>query len=188
MLSEYSTIVEQMFLHYNVEELERWKSGDIELVPEKNLNYKGPGLSNGYGYGEFFAKRYLELQGHYVFSNDFDFTSKNSMHESNNRIIREVIGDELFNKIHMKISQASQLGIVVKEPDLLVIKPKMFFIEVKRDNDHIQPGQDTFAILVQNLFNIPFKVCRVLPNGRECNLAPMIFTKQLPVDLMKSHL
>ena len=40
------------------------------------LDRKGPGVSNGYGFGEWMAERYFRDQGYYVFNDTFDLICK----------------------------------------------------------------------------------------------------------------
>lgn len=187
MLNEYSTTINQMLLHYDVQELERWRKGDKSLVPEKNINAKGPGLLNGYHYGEFVAERYFKSLGYTVFNNEFNLTSEKSKYHINNKIIKQALGDEKYTKLHEKLKQFEKNKILIKEPDLIVIGPEIFFVEVKRDNDSLKDGQDTFALVVQNLFDIPFKICKVLPLEKEYDISPIKITKSLPSEIMEEY-
>lgn len=187
MLNEYSTTINKMLIHYDVQELERWRKRDNSLVPQKKLNEKGPGLANGYYYGEFVAERYFKSLEYTVFNNEYDLISQNSKYDFNNKIIEQAIGRTTYCRLRKKINEFNEYKIKIKQPDLIVISPEIFFVEVKRDNDSLKDGQSVFGIVAQNLFNIPFKLCKVLPLGKEYDISPIKITQFLPPEIMDEY-
>lgn len=55
-----SISIETLIIPYKAELLNRWKERNNDIVPSFMLDWKGPGISNGYGFGEWMAKKYLE--------------------------------------------------------------------------------------------------------------------------------
>lgn len=60
------------------------------------LDRKGPGVSNGYGFGEWMAERYFRDQGYYVFNDTFDLISKKSKYKQYNKMIKAIIDSNKF--------------------------------------------------------------------------------------------
>ncbi|XNQ37878.1 hypothetical protein AA0X95_04650 [Bacillus sp. 1P10SD] len=48
-----SMIIEKMTIPYEEEILQKWKKRDSSIVPSFMLAWNGPGISNGYGFGEW---------------------------------------------------------------------------------------------------------------------------------------
>lgn len=67
--------VEQIIIPYEKELLLKWKDRDTMVVPSFMLDWNGPGIVNGYGFGEWMAERYFRDKGYYVFTN-FDVYAK----------------------------------------------------------------------------------------------------------------
>lgn len=183
---EYSVIISQVTFHYDINELQRWRTGD-KFVPERYLNAKGPGLSNGYGYGEFVVERYFKALGYTVINNEFDLISKKSKYAANNNRIKNALGEEKYDKLHKKLIQVCEHNIPIKQPDLIILAPEIFFVEVKRDNDLIRDGQDTFGIVVQTIFDIPFKLYKLLPTQKNPYISQCKLTKLLPCEIMEEY-
>ena len=72
-----SISIETLTIPYEAELLDRWKERNNNFVPSFMLDWKGPGVSNGYGFGEWMAEKYFRDQGYYVFNDTFDLISKN---------------------------------------------------------------------------------------------------------------
>jgi hypothetical protein len=47
--------IEQLTIPYKKDLLVKWKNRDPSIVPSFMLNWNGPGISNGYGFGEWMA-------------------------------------------------------------------------------------------------------------------------------------
>ena len=67
--------IEQITIPYDKELLLKWKARDESIGPSFMLDWNGPGINNGYGFGEYMAERYFEDQGYHVFANEFDLLS-----------------------------------------------------------------------------------------------------------------
>lgn len=180
MLKQYDVEIEQILLHYDPTELERWRQGDPALVPERVLQWEGPGMANGYGYGEFFVKRYLESIGHEVIANEFDIYSGRSKYKDNNLRIEAAMGSSAYNVLKNVLHKMSDDGIKLEQPDLCIISPQMFFGEVKRDKDELRDPQALFAVIIWELMGIPFKVYKLLPQGQEWKPAPIYRSDIIP--------
>lgn len=177
---EHKFIVEQFLIHYDPEELKRWRKGDKLLVPERYLKFKGPGLSNGYGYGEFVAGRYLKDLGNEVIINDYGLIGTKSKYAYNNNRIESALGKEKFERLRKAIKILLEQSIRIEQPDLCVISPEIFFAEVKRDKDSLRKPQRRFAALVSVIFHIPFKVYKILPAGTEFHASPIEIIEAIP--------
>jgi len=173
MLKEYELEIEQIILYYDPLELERWRIGDPSLVPEKVLNGKGPGMANGYGYGEYFVQRCLNSKGHEVIANEYDIYSKKSKYRENNLLIQEAIGQNNYSRLQNVLRNIAGDGVKLEQPDLCIIKPELYFAEVKKDRDYLRNSQKIFSIVLWELLKIPFKVYKLVPYGKSYNISSL---------------
>jgi len=180
MLKQYDVEIKEILLHYDPSELERWRQGDPALVTERVLQWDGPGMANGYGYGEFFVKRYLENKGHEVIANEFDIYSIKSKYRDNNLRIEAAMGSSEYNRFKDILHRMFDDGIKFEQPDLCVIGPEVFFAEVKREQDPLRDPQAVFAIILQEVLGIPFKVYKLLPYGKEYSPSTIYRSEILP--------
>lgn len=182
MNKEYTVKIEQEFITYDPFELEQWRLGNPNLVPQHWLNSKGPGLANGYGYGEFFVERHLEKTGAKVIANAFDIMSKKSKYIENNKCIEAVMGHKNYKRLQDVLNRIIKDGIKVENPDLCVLKPNLFYAEVKKDKDRIRQSQKVFAIVIWEIFRIPFKIYKLLPNGKTYDESPILCREWLSTE------
>ena len=180
MLKQYDVEIEQILLHYDPLELERWRKGDPDLVPEWVIQWKGPGMEHGYGYGEFFVKRYLESKGYQVIANEYDIYSVKSKYKDNNLHIEAAIGSSEYIRFKDILHRISNDGIKFEQPDLCVIGPEIYFAEVKRDLDKLRDSQSVYAIILWEVLGIPFKVYKLLPNGQEYDTSTIYRSEIMP--------
>jgi hypothetical protein len=54
-----STAFEKITVPYRKDELLTWKARNPNIVPQYVLNWNGPGVSSGYGFGECKAEQYF---------------------------------------------------------------------------------------------------------------------------------
>lgn len=173
MLKEYKLEIEQIVLHYDPLELERWRLGDPSLVPEKVLNGKGPGMANSYGYGEYFVQRNLTSKGHDVIANDYDIYSKKSKYRENNLLIEEALGQDNYSRLQSVLRNIANDGVKLEQPDLCIIKPELYFAEVKKGRDYLRNPQKVFSIVLWELLKVPFKVYKLVPYGKSYNISSL---------------
>lgn len=182
---EFSFEIKQELIHYDPIELEKWKQGDPAVVPPEVFLWKGPGRENGYGYGEHVAKRYLINQGFQVLVNNFNlFPVKKSKFAKNNEIIKEVIGEQPYKRLQKGFGFIINKGLRIEHPDICVLRPDLFFVEVKRDSDRLREPQIMFAAVVSAVLGIPFKVYKVLPYRDKYNASPIIIKQELPEEVL----
>lgn len=154
-----SITIEQIIIPYNRELLSRWKQKDPEVVPHFMMNVKGPGISNGYSFGEWMAERYLRNQGYYIFSNDFDFISKKTKFERFNKMIETMFSEEQLSDFKTNANINSQNGYSVENIDLFVYDlENHFFAEVKKGKDKLREQQMRFMYLAKKHLGIESKL------------------------------
>jgi hypothetical protein len=163
---EYTVEIEKEFICFDPYELEQWRLGKSEVVPQYAQNWKGNGRANGYGYGEFVAKRHLEITDAEVIANDFNLFSLKSKYNENNKRIEKVMGEGKYKKLQEVLNKLYRDGIKVENPDLCILKPNLFFAEAKKGRDRLREQQIIFAIVIWELFRIPFKIYRLEPQGK----------------------
>lgn len=182
---EFSFEIKQELINYDPLELEKWKRGDPAVVPPEVFLWKGPGRENGYGYGEHVTKRYLINQGFQVLVNNFNlFPVKKSKFAKNNELIKEVIGEQPYKRLQKGFGIIINKGLRIEHPDICVLRPDLFFVEVKRDKDRLRESQIMFAAVVSAVLGIPFKVYKVLPYGDKYNVSPIIIKQELPEEVL----
>jgi hypothetical protein len=116
------------------------------LVPKYFLEHKGPGIEQGYHYGECKVWEYLRNKGNEViFPECFNLVDETSKHESNNSKIEAAMGTDKYSKLKSILRNMRASGIKVENPDICVISPKIFFADVKKGGDKIRQPQINFA-------------------------------------------
>jgi hypothetical protein len=63
-----SIIIETLTVPFEKNLLDLWKDRSPEIVPLFMLEWEGPGISNGYGFGEWMAEKYYRNKGYNVFN------------------------------------------------------------------------------------------------------------------------
>lgn len=181
MKRECAFTIEQVLIHYEPEELERWKQGDPEVVPPEVLLWQGRGRQNGYGYAEHLVARMLKAQNHELILEDYNlFPVKTTKFSENNKLIEAVLGPEKYSLLQRALGLFSDAGIRIELPDICVLSPEFHFIEVKRDSDRLRAPQELFAAVVSSIFSIRFMIYKVLPVGNEWNTSPLQCKQMLP--------
>lgn len=154
-----SITIEKITIPYNKELLARWKQRDPQIVPGFMLEWKGPDISNGYGFGEWMSERYLRNQGYYVFSNDFDFISKTSKFDRFNKMIETMLSQEELSDFKNNVNINRQKGYSVENIDLFVYDlDRYFFAEVKKEKDKLREAQLRFIYLAEKHLGIESKL------------------------------
>ena len=177
--------MEEILLHYEPDELQRWRKGDRSLVPERLFRFKGPGLANGYGYAEFVVGRCLEEQGYEVITNEFGLIGNTSKYGKNNLRIESALGEEGYNRLRRSIKVIRDSGLWVEQPDICAISPTVFFAEAKRNGDRLRKPQKRFAALASALLHVPFKVYKVLPTGTNYQTSRIELREKLPAECLR---
>ena len=159
---EYEINIEQVVIPFDPNELDQWKARDPELVPQYALDAKGPGVSHGYGYGEFFVQRYLKENG-YSSTLEFDLISAKSKSRKNNQKIEALVGTERYTILHNFLNHLSKNGVNVENPDLCILSPQLLFAEAKKGKDFLRLPQIRFAYAIWRIIETPFKIFKLEP-------------------------
>ncbi|MCT8139957.1 hypothetical protein H1D32_21000 [Anaerobacillus sp. CMMVII] len=155
------TVIEldQITLPYLKEELQQWKHRDSGIVPAFILDWEGPGVSNGYGFGEWVAEKYFRNHGYYVLTNEFNLLSKTSKYERYNKIISTMVNTDKIKQFKEAVQHLIQQGISIENPDLFVFNLETcFFAEVKKEKDRLREPQLRFFYLAKQLLEIDSKL------------------------------
>lgn len=154
-----SITIEKITIPFNKELLDSWKRRDPEVVPNFMLEKNGPGVSNGYGFGEWIAERYLRNKGYYIFSNDFNFISKTSKFFRFNKMIETMFSREQLDNFKAIINLNQENKLPVENIDLFVYDSKdSYFAEVKKGRDKLRDPQIRFIYLAKNCLGIDSKL------------------------------
>jgi hypothetical protein len=151
--------VEENYVNFDVELLIRWKQRDISVVPQYALDWKGNGVSNGYGFGEWFVEQYFNNNGFKVIRNDFNIISKKSKFKENNQVIASIFGDERVLSFGNVARRFYQNGLKIENVDLFVFNDyTSYFVEVKKGKDQLREPQLRFMYLAKEILNCDSKV------------------------------
>jgi hypothetical protein len=122
------------------------------------ISKAGPGISNGYFFGERMAERYFQENGYYVFSNEFNLLSKKSKYRRYNQMIETLIPPsqlQAFKEVLPNILE----NYSIENPDLFVYSLKeCFFVEVKKGKDVLRESQMRFFYLAKEYLGIESKL------------------------------
>lgn len=160
--------IEQITIPYDTELLLKWKARDESIVPAFMLDWNGPGINNGYGFGEWMAGRYFENQGYHVFVNEFDLLSTKSKFRRYNEMMITIIGTEELGDFREAINGVLERGYRIENPDLFVFDlESCFFIEVKKGKDKLREPQIRFIYLAKEYFGIESKLLYLCDKSTE---------------------
>jgi hypothetical protein len=170
---------EKIIIPYHTEELQAWKARDPQVVPSFALNWKGPGVKNGYGFAEWKAEQYFRGQGHYVNNNEFNLLSKKSKFEPYNQSIISILGSEKIEKFRFGVHKIIKQGFHIENPDLFVFNlDNHFFAEVKKDNDTLRKPQIHFMYLADSFLETESKL--VYLSEQESTIRSEIVSVEVP--------
>lgn len=154
-----SITIESLIIPYKTELLDKWKDRDTEIVPSFMLEWQGPGISNGYAFGEWAAEKLYRDQGYYVFNDSFDLISKRSKYDQFNKMIRSLVAIDQLNRFSKLVKLNLQSGYSIENLDLFVFNEKeYFFVEVKKGKDRLRDPQLRFMYLVKEALDIESKM------------------------------
>jgi hypothetical protein len=148
--------ISEIKIPFELKLLKRWKARDLEIVPESCLIWNGPGISNGYGFGEWMAEKFFIEKGYKVINNEFNIVAKKSKYKENNTLIKRLIGKERVLEFSQKIRDLNERGCkVVSHLDLFIYNDKeYFFAEVKKEQDKLRQEQIRFIELAKTILKI----------------------------------
>jgi hypothetical protein len=148
--------INEIKIPFELKLLKRWKSRDPETVPEFYLNWKGPGISNGYGFGEWVAEKFFKDKGYKVLNNNFNIVAKTSKYKENNKLIKSLIGKEHVLEFSQRVRDLNEKGCkVVSHLDLFIYNDnEYFFAEVKKEQDKLRQEQVRYIHLAQTILNV----------------------------------
>lgn len=142
--------IEKLIIPYKFKKLIAWKARDSRVVPSFALNKDGPGISNGYGFGEWKAEQYFRRHGFYVFNNEFNLLSQKSKFERYNQCIFSVINSSKVDEFQKTARNMISQGFSIENPDLFVFNlDRFFFAEVKKEKDTLREPQTRFMYLAK---------------------------------------
>ncbi len=163
-----SITIEQLTIPYKKVLLEQWKQKDPEIVPSFMLAWGGPGISHGYGFGEWMAEKYFRENGFYVFTNDFNLVSNTKKFKRLNIMIESLFSQEQLKGFIDAIKVNYQRGYTVENPDLFVFDSKTyFFAEVKKGKDKLRDPQARFIYLAEKFLGVESKLIYLCDKSTE---------------------
>lgn len=170
-----SITIEKITLPYEKELLTRWKQRDPQIVPHSMIDGAGPGIDNGYFFGERMAESYFRDNGYYVFSNEFNLLSKKSKFRRYNQMIETLIPPsrlQAFKEVLPKILE----NYSIENPDLFVYNLKeCFFVEVKKGKDILRESQIRFFYLAKEYLGLESKLVYLSDKAAE------VFTEEVTI-------
>lgn len=145
--------VEEWIIPFDTVLFDRWKNRDPHVVTEKLLAQQGPGIFNGYGFGEWVAENFFVREGYKVINNEFNMVAGTSKYTENNALITNMVGKEKVERFKQEVRHLTANGVkVVSHLDLFVYNhQENLFAEVKRGRDRIRKEQLIFMHLVQEI-------------------------------------
>jgi hypothetical protein len=150
--------IEKITLPAEKDTLLLWKKRNPSIVPEFALNWKGNGVSNGYGFGEWVAEKYFRSQGYYVINDEFDLFSLRSKYKVYNNIIAQILGIDKVEQFSMRAKELYKAGYKIENLDLFIFNTNTcFFAEVKKGTDFLRDPQKRFMFLSENILTTPCK-------------------------------
>lgn len=168
--------IEQITIPYNKELLTRWKARDPSIVPNFMLGWNGPGISNGYGFGEWISEQFFRDNGYYVFANEFDLLSTKTKFKRYNEMITTIIGENRLINFKDAFSDTLKSGKKIENPDLFVYNLKTcFFVEVKKEKDKIREPQILYFYLVKECLEVESKLVYLCDKSNEVKFEKLIF-------------
>jgi hypothetical protein len=178
-----SIIIETLTIPYKAELLDRWKEKNNDIVPSFMLDRKGPGVSNGYGFGEWMAEKYFRDQGYYIFNDTFDLISKKSKYKQYNKMIKAIIDSNKFSRFAKLITSNSLAGYNIENPDLFVFNGEdKFFVEVKKGRDRLREPQIRFMYLAKEVLDIESKMVYFCDKSDEIKVENIIYEFEIKID------
>ena len=168
--------IEQITIPYNKELLQKWKSRDSSTVPSFMLDWNGPGISNGYGFGEWISEQFFRNKGYHVFANEFDLLSAKSKFGRYNDMITSIIGDYRISSFKEAILGMLKNGNSLENPDLFVYNlDSCFFVEVKKEKDKLREPQMRFFYLIKEHFGVESKLVYLCDKSKEVRFETLTF-------------
>jgi len=168
--------VEQITIPYDKELLLKWKAREANTVPPFMLDWNGPGINNGYGFGEWIAALYFRDLGYHVFANEFDLLSSKTKFRIFNEMITTMVGVDQISNFKEAIKGALGRGNRVENPDLFVFNLKTyFFTEVKKEKDMLREPQMRFFYLAKEYLGIESKLVYLCDKSKEVKFESVSF-------------
>ena len=160
----------ETLLNYDPAELQKWKSGDLGILPAAEthrLSKYRIQCHVGNHFGEVCVMKELEKEGcrwYYENYKIFREPSKNARAREGYIAAREHFGIEAIREVQRL---GGQYDPEPKEPDLFAINEGLNlarFIEVKRD-DPIDPGQLLALAIIREVLKCSVEIIRLIPRG-----------------------
>ncbi len=154
-----SITIEKIIVPYENEILCNWKQRESKVVPKFMLEFNGPGVSNGYGFGEWMAERFFRENGYLVFANNFDLVSKKSKYHRFTKMIETLVTPMRLQSFKEAIQGLDSRGYSVENPDLFILNlDTCFFVEAKKGKDKLREPQMRFFYLAKEFLGIESKL------------------------------
>jgi hypothetical protein len=178
--------IKQITIPYEKELLLKWKKRDPSIVPSFMLAWKGPGISNGYGFGEWMTDRYFRDKGFYTITNEFKLLSKTSKFKRYNDIISLMANRQKLQEFKDAVRLLEGTDFSIENLDMFVYNLEtFFFVEVKKEKDVLREPRMRFMYLANSILDIDSKLI-YLSDSDEMESQKMIKVEfELPKDLEK---
>jgi hypothetical protein len=177
-------LIEQITIPYKKELLIRWKQREPSLVPTFMLNWNGPGISNGYGFGEWMSEQYFRDKGYYTLTNEFNLLSKTSKFKRYNDIVGVIIGQPKLQEFKEVVRLWGDQGFTIENPDLFVYNLETsFFVEAKKERDVLRDPQIRFMVLAKTILNVDSKLVYLSDSDEQESQKMIEVEFDLPVDI-----
>lgn len=151
--------IEQLTIPYEKTTLLQWKKRDPSVVPSFMLAWNGPGISNGYGFGEWMAEKHFRDKGYYTITDEFNLLSKSSKFKRYNDIIHLMSDHQRLKRFKSAARLSGAEGCTIENPDMFVYDLEhSFFAEVKKERDLLREPQIRFMFLAQSILGIESKL------------------------------
>jgi len=155
--------------YYEPADLERWKSGDLNILPKSERCRSKYRIQCHVGnhFGEVCVMRELEKKGYSWYYENYKIfhePSKNGEARKGYIAARKHFGIDAIREVQRL---SGEYDVRPKEPDLFAINEALNlarFIEVKRD-DPIHPGQLLALAIIREVFKCSIEITRLVPRG-----------------------
>ncbi|MGE8207473.1 hypothetical protein ACQKP0_23590 [Heyndrickxia sp. NPDC080065] len=174
-------VIEQITIPYDKELLTKWKARDSSIVPSFMLAWNGPGIKNGYGFGDWMAEKFFRDKGLYTITNEFNLLSKTSKFKRYNDIISLMTSQQKLQKFKDAGKILGETDYSIENPDMFVYNLETcFFAEVKKQKNVLREPQMRFMYLAQSILGIDSKLIYLSDSEKTQSINKMEVKFNLP--------
>ncbi len=152
--------VEEITIPFDNHIMERWRMRDPLVVPKERLEWRGPGIENSFGFGEWLAGNYFREQGYHVIDSGYNLVSKTSKFKENNDVIASIVGRDALQLFKTAVQSYLGKGCkITSDLDLFIYKDDAsYFVDAKKGADRLRLNQIHFMYLAKKILGIDSKV------------------------------